>query len=62
MSAVPYSRMVGAFFVLIALVHVYRLIVFFPIQIGSFAPPQAASWAGLIIAGTLGVLGLRARA
>jgi len=61
MNAVTFSRLAGMLFALATLVHAYRLIVFFPIQIGSFSVPQAASWAGLLIAGVLSFLGLRAR-
>ena len=62
MNAVQYSRIAGAFFVLVALVHAYRLFSPFPVQFGSVSLPQTASWAGLVVAGALGVLGLRARA
>ena len=61
MSAVAFSRLAGAFFTLVALVHAWRLVSFFPIQIGSLSVPAAASWVGLAIAGALGFLGLRAR-
>ena len=62
MNAVTYSRIAGAFFTLVALLHVYRLFSYFPLLVGSFSVPQAASWAGLVVAGALGFLGLRARA
>ena len=62
MSAVVYSRLVGVFFIVVAIAHAYRLISPFTIQIGSFVVPHAASWAGIVIAGTLGLVGLRARA
>ena len=61
MSALTYSRTAGALFVLIAIVHAYRLISPFPVQIGSLSVPYGASWAGLIVAGVLGILGLRSR-
>ena len=61
MNAVAFSRLAGAFFGLFALVHAYRLASPFPVQLGSFAVPQAASWAFLAVAGLLAVLGLRAR-
>ena len=41
---------------------VYRLFSSFPVQIGTFSVPHAASWAGLVVAGALGFLGWRARA
>jgi hypothetical protein len=62
MNAVTFSRIAGTVFVLVALVHLIRLISDFPIQLGSLAVPHAASWVGLAVAGTLGFLGLRARA
>lgn len=62
MSAVTFSRVAGTVFVLVALVHLYRLVSDFPIQVGSLAVPHGASWVGVLVAGTLGLLGLRARA
>jgi hypothetical protein len=62
MNAVLYSRIAGAFFTFVALLHVYRLVSPFPIQIGSLSVPDAASWGGVLVAGLLGFLGLRARA
>jgi len=59
--ALTYCRIAGALFVLIALVHAYRLVAPFPVQIGSLSVPQSASWVGAVVAGLLGVLGLRAR-
>jgi len=61
-SATTYSRIAGAIFTLAALVHLYRLILPFPIQIGSQSVPNSASWAFVIIAGVLGFLGFRTRA
>ena len=57
-----FGRVAGSLFLLIALLHVYRLISPFPIQIGSFAVPQAASWGGILVAGGLAFWGLRSRA
>lgn len=62
MNAVTFSRLAGSIFLLIALLHVYRLFSYFPILVGSFSVPQGASWAGLVLAGGLAFLGLRARA
>lgn len=62
MKAVTFSRLAGVFFAFVALVHAYRLVASFPIQIGSVAVPPAASWVGLVVAGLLAFLGLRARA
>jgi hypothetical protein len=62
MSAVVYSRVLGSFFVVVALTHLVRLVSPFTLQVGSFAVPHWASWFGVAIAGTLGLAGLRARA
>jgi hypothetical protein len=62
MNAVTFSRIAGAIFAVQSLVHLYRLFDFFPIQIGSFSVPHGASWVGMVVAGALGFLGLRARA
>lgn len=61
MTAATYSRIAGAIFTLIALIHAYRLVAFFPVEIGSVSVPYAGSWVGLVIAGALGLLGLRAK-
>ena len=61
MRAVTFSRLAGAFFLFVALVHLYRIFAPFPVQLGSFVVPHAASWAGVAVAGTLAFLGLRAR-
>ena len=61
MNAVTFSRLAGAVFTVVALVHLYRVIQPFPIELGSVSVPQAASWAGLVVTGALGYLGLRAR-
>jgi len=62
MNAVAFSRLAGTLFVLVALVHLYRVIADFPIQLGTLSVPHAASWVAVVVAGALGFLGLRARA
>ena len=62
MNAVAFSRLAGTIFVVIALAHLYRLVSHAPIQLGSFSVPFAVSWVGVIGAGVLGFLGIRARA
>ena len=62
MSAVVYSRVVGGIFLVFAIAHAYRLASPFTIQFGSLVVPYAASWAGVVFAVTMGILGLRARA
>ena len=57
--AITFGRVAGCIFLLIALLHVYRLFAPFPIQIGSTSVPQEASWVGALLAGALGLWGLR---
>jgi hypothetical protein len=61
MTATTYARLAGALFGLVALAHVARLALGVPVVIGATALPMAVSWAGLVVAGALCVLGLRAR-
>jgi hypothetical protein len=61
MTATTYARLAGALFGLVALAHVARLALGVPVVIGATAIPMAVSWAGLVVAGALCVLGLRAR-
>jgi len=49
-------------FAVIAVVHAYRLVSPFAIQIGSFVVPQSVSWLGLVVAAALSIWGFRSRA
>ena len=62
MNAVAFSRVAGTIFMLIALAHVYRLVTHAPVQLGSVSVPYGVSWVAVAGAGTLGLLGIRARA
>ena len=62
MNAVAFSRLAGTVFLVIALAHFYRLVSDFPIQLGSLSIPHWVSWVGVVAAGSLGMLGIRARA
>ena len=48
-------------FAVIAVVHAYRLLSPFAIQIGSFVIPQSVSWMGLGVAAVLSIWGFRSR-
>jgi hypothetical protein len=61
MKALTFSRVAAAFFLVAALLHVYRLVQPFPIQIGTFAVPHEASWAGVLVAGAMALWGFRSR-
>lgn len=58
--AKPYLYVSAAIFALVALMHLARLFMGWPVQLGEQSVPMAASWAGLIIAGALSLWGLRA--
>jgi hypothetical protein len=60
MSATMYARLAGIIFGVVALAHVARLVYAVPVTIGSTAIPMTVSWAGIVVAGALCVLGLRA--
>ena len=62
MSAVAFSRLAGTVFVLVAFAHLYRLFSHAPVQLGSLSVPQWVSWLAFVGAGSLGFLGIRARA
>ncbi len=59
MNAKPYLYVSAAIFALVAVVHLCRLLMGWPVQLGEQSIPMAASWAGLIIAGALSLWGLR---
>lgn len=47
----PFTLIAAAIFLLMALVHAYRLAIGIPITIGNAVISQGLSWLGLIIAG-----------
>jgi hypothetical protein len=49
----PFTMIAALIFLLIALVHAYRLAVGIPITVGNAVIGQGISWAGLVIAGGL---------
>ena len=61
MRPVTYCRVAATVFALAAIVHAYRLIEPFSIQVGSHSVAQGASWAALIVAAALSALGFRAK-
>jgi hypothetical protein len=61
MSAVAFSRLAGSVFLLVAVAHLCRAVTHAAIQLGSLALPVWVSWGVVLGAGTLGLLGLRAR-
>ncbi len=55
----PWTTLAALIFLLMALVHLYRLVSPFDILIGGTALPQSVSIAGLVIAGLLSLMLLR---
>ena len=51
----PFSIIAAAIFLLIALAHLYRIAVGFPVSIGATDVGQAVSWAGLLVASVMTV-------
>lgn len=51
----PFSLVAAAIFALMALAHLYRVAVGFPIMIGGTSIGQAVSWAGLAVASVMAV-------
>jgi hypothetical protein len=51
----PFSLVAAAIFLLIALVHLYRVAVGFPVMVGATSIGQEVSWAGLVVASVLSV-------
>ncbi len=61
MKQSAYAKLVGTIFALLALFHVYRLVVGLPIDGVGWAMPNALSILGLVVAGGLSWLGFKAK-
>ena len=59
MSGRSYCLVSGLVFAVVAVAHLLRAIAGWPIQLGSWEAPLAASWAATLGAGALAVWGLR---
>lgn len=59
MNAKPYCALSSVLFLLFAIAHLVRAVRGFPLVIGGFAVPIAASWGVVAVAGLLGVWGAR---
>ena len=60
MSAKHYSLLCGVIFSLLLILHVLRLVMHVNIAVNGFPIMMQASWLGIIVAGLLAFLGLRA--
>jgi hypothetical protein len=62
MDQKTFSIVAGAIFAVVALVHLLRILMDWPIVIGTWSVPMWVSWIGLVVAGGLSVFGFRAAA
>lgn len=51
----PITMIAAILFAVIALAHIYRLLTHFQLVIGSHVIPEAASYAGVVVAGALAI-------
>ena len=61
MSSQSFRKVAATLFGFFALVHVARLALDVPVQVGATTVPMAVSWLGLAIGGALCAWGFRAR-
>jgi NADH:ubiquinone oxidoreductase subunit F (NADH-binding) len=54
-----FALVAGAIFAVVALLHLVRIALGWPVVIGSWTVPIWVSWIGLVAAGGLGYVGLR---
>jgi hypothetical protein len=59
MDQKTYCMVAGIIFTLVALFHVLRIFMEWPIMIGNWSVPKSMSWIALIVAGGLALFGFR---
>jgi hypothetical protein len=59
MDQKTFSIVAGAIFAVVALAHLMRIYMDWPIVIGDWSVPMWVSWIALVVAGGLAYLGLR---
>ena len=59
MDQKTFSVVAGVIFTLVALFHLVRIYMSWPVMIGDWSVPMWVSWIGLVIAGGLAFFGLR---
>ena len=52
----PFTLLAAAMFLVMALVHLYRIVTHFQIIAGSHTMPMAVSWIAIVITGLLAVM------
>jgi hypothetical protein len=59
MGQKTYCMVAGTIFTLVALFHMLRIFMEWPVMIGDWSVPKSVSWIALIVAGGLALLGFR---
>ena len=55
--SISYAAVSALIFVIVAVVHLARLVKSWPVQVGSFAVPMSLSWIGLQVSALLAIWG-----
>ena len=55
--SISYAAVSALIFVIVAVVHLARLVKSWPVQVGSFAVPMSLSWIGLLVSALLAIWG-----
>jgi hypothetical protein len=58
MDQKTFSLLAGAIFALVALLHLLRIFMGWPVSIGGWMVPMWVSWLGFVVAGALSYFGL----
>jgi hypothetical protein len=59
MDEKTFSLVAGVIFALVALLHLVRIFMGWPVDIGGWSVPMWVSWVAVVVAGGLAALGLR---
>jgi hypothetical protein len=59
MDEKTFSLVAGVIFAVVALFHLVRIFMQWPVIIGDWSVPKSVSWVALIVSGGLALLGLR---
>ena len=59
MGRKTYCMVAGIVFTLVALFHVVRIYMEWPVTIGDWSAPKSVSWVAFIVAGGLAIFGFR---
>jgi hypothetical protein len=59
MDRKTFSMLAGIIFTLVALFHLVRIYMDWPVMIAEWSVPKWVSWVGLIVAGGLAIFGFR---